>query len=208
MSFTDSTAEPFLVAENFTVPPPQRKRCKAFNPLHTTSAPVCVVTASETLTTQIQFPARAMLAVVRIFPGQADIDCICSSELQNIRSVPTCTDIGGLFCLPATTDWSLRKLRNYLPINGGAYGITVEKLASHHAIRLLIGLFGRSLCYVVFHSVGTRFISRCTVLGSGNSTRRFAERLASWRELVRAAALHGRVRKDLEWVQDPLPLRR
>ena len=124
-----------------------------------------------------------------------------------MRSVPTCTHTEAIFRLLATTDWPIRKFRNYLPIIGGAYGITIEKLASHLAIRLLIGLFGRSLCYVVFHPVGTRFISRRIVLGSGIATRRFAGRLASGRELVRAAALHRRVRKDLEWVQDPLPLR-
>lgn len=77
-----------------------------------------------------------MLACARLFPGQADIDCTCSSELQNMRSVPTCTHTEAIFvCLRQLTGCS-GSFRNYLPISGGAYGITLETLASHLVIRL------------------------------------------------------------------------
>src|SRR6476660_5148245 len=69
--------------------------------------------------------------------------------------------------------------------------LIVGESTAHVAIRLLIGFFGRSLCYVVVRPVGTWFVGGRSLLGSdpGHSAR--LARHAAIGQLVRIAALHG-----------------
>jgi hypothetical protein len=65
------------------------------------------------------------------------------------------------------------------------------------------------VCYGIVYLAGTGFIGGRAVFKPAPrpSARLAAERFAGQRELVRVATVHSRVRKDLEWLQDSLPLR-
>src|SRR4051812_15768911 len=62
--------------------------------------------------------------------------------------------------------------------------------------------FGRSLCYVIVRIVGTWFFGRRTVFGRDPRNPARSDRSAAVGQLVRTAAMHDRIRKDLERLQD------
>jgi hypothetical protein len=140
-------------------------------------------------------------------PIKADIDCTSKGGLQNNLSEG----------LPVHRRRQFSSLTRQLTGQSGSFAKTCRSSAERVVYcwgvlfrpryPLIDWPFGRSLCYVVVRLIGTWFVGGCSVLGPNPRHSAWPDRSAAIGELVRASALHRRVRKDLERLQDALPLR-
>jgi len=140
--------------------------------------------------------------------GKADIDCIRQTGFHNCLRCPLVCHERRVSIRAATTNRTSGSFAINLPITNGPW-LYRERASFLPRIPFVAWPIGRSLRHVIVRIVGTWFVGRRAVFGPD-------PRLSGWldpggfagdRELVCAAALHGRIREDLERLQDSLPVR-